>query len=228
MIKNILLAAGLLAASSAFAGTNLISNGNFSSNNIAPSNTNLFLYSYQSLTAAPWSFTGNTGVSANSTDPTSTNQWGGNATSIGDSFYAFIQGNNSASASVISQSFTANAGQYTISFALADRTNYQTGNGVVGAQSINVIFDNTLLTATALSPSTNGAWTDYSFTAAAANTGTQTLSFSGAYTGSLDSTVFLDNVAVTAAPVPEPAEGALLLSGMGLLGFVASRRKKSA
>ena len=32
----------------------------------------------------------------------------------------------------------------------------------------------------------------------------------------------------TAAPVPEPTEGALLLSGFGLLAFIASRRKKSA
>ncbi len=31
-----------------------------------------------------------------------------------------------------------------------------------------------------------------------------------------------------AAPVPEPTEGALMMSGIGLLGFVASRRKKSA
>lgn len=32
---------------------------------------------------------------------------------------------------------------------------------------------------------------------------------------------------VTLSPVPEPTEGALLLSGIGLLGFVASRRKKA-
>ena len=30
------------------------------------------------------------------------------------------------------------------------------------------------------------------------------------------------------APVPEPAESALMLSGIGLLGFIATRRKKSA
>ncbi len=31
----------------------------------------------------------------------------------------------------------------------------------------------------------------------------------------------------SAAPVPEPTEGALLLSGIGLLGFIASRRKSA-
>ena len=40
----------------------------------------------------------------------------------------------------------------------------------------------------------------------------------------------LDNLTVNgnAAPVPEPAEGALLISGLALLGFIASRRQKSA
>lgn len=35
-------------------------------------------------------------------------------------------------------------------------------------------------------------------------------------------------VSSIAAPVPEPTEVTLMLSGMGLLGFIASRRKKSA
>jgi len=35
------------------------------------------------------------------------------------------------------------------------------------------------------------------------------------------------NFLVTAAPVPEPTEGALLFSGIGLLGFIAARRKNN-
>jgi hypothetical protein len=31
-------------------------------------------------------------------------------------------------------------------------------------------------------------------------------------------------LAVSAAPIPEPTEGALLLSGLGLMGFIATRR----
>ena len=33
---------------------------------------------------------------------------------------------------------------------------------------------------------------------------------------------------LTVAPVPEPAESALMLSGLGMLGFIASRRSKKA
>lgn len=35
------------------------------------------------------------------------------------------------------------------------------------------------------------------------------------------------NVSLTLSPVPEPAESALMLSGIAMLGFIASRRKAS-
>jgi hypothetical protein len=52
----------------------------------------------------------------------------------------------------------------------------------------------------------------------------------GAANGSLsnDQGILLDNVAFTAAPVPEPETYALLLAGLGLVGFAVRRRSAPA
>ena len=50
------------------------------------------------------------------------------------------------------------------------------------------------------------------------------LQISGTATGSLGGT-YGGNLNLS--PVPEPTEGALLLSGMGLLGFIAARRRSN-
>ena len=56
----------------------------------------------------------------------------------------------------------------------------------------------------------------------ALSTGTQTVSFGG---GPGNSGPTLDNVTLTAA-VPEPQTYALLIAGLGVVGFVAKRRKQ--
>ena len=40
--------------------------------------------------------------------------------------------------------------------------------------------------------------------------------------------ILLDNVAFSAAPVPEPSTYAMLLAGLGLVGFAVRRRAASA
>ena len=54
--------------------------------------------------------------------------------------------------------------------------------------------------------------------------GSYDLQISGTATGSLGGT-YGGNLNLS--PVPEPTEGALLLSGMGLLGFIAARRRSN-
>ncbi len=64
-------------------------------------------------------------------------------------------------------------------------------------------------------------WTSKSLTFT--TSGNAVLSFAGQTTEG-DSTAFIDNISVTAA-VPEPETYAMLLAGLGLMGFIARRRK---
>lgn len=208
MFKQLLLAVAVMSVGSAYA----IDNGSFETSNVSAGG---YLYA-GNVIADPWVFTGGAGISANS------GSWGA-ATALDGTSYAFLQNISS-----ISQSFIGSAGDYTVSFALAQRTNA----GAVGTQKIEVLFDGQKLSAQAngqIRPSVfgdddaYGGWTAYSFNLGALAAGTHTLSFAGLYaTG--DNTVFLDKVAVTA--VPEPESYALLLAGLGLLGAVARRRQQ--
>ncbi len=123
----------------------------------------------------------------------------------------------------LSQSFSVVAGQrYNLSFDMARNSSGPAGQGV--AVSFGGVAGNFYSTAAASNTLSSNT---LSFTAA--STGLATLSFaSAAKAGTpLDkfSGAVIDNVSVMAA-VPEPETYAMLLAGLGLMGFL--RRRKAA
>ncbi len=60
-----------------------------------------------------------------------------------------------------------------------------------------------------------------------ANSNTAQITFLGAANGSLsnNAVIGLDNVVFQAAPVPEPSTYAMMLGGLGLLAFMARRKR---
>jgi len=149
------------------------SNGSFETN------IGIGSFAYDPTGVSSWLFSGGAGASVQN------GAWGGAAAA--GSYYAFIQN----SPSTISQSFTANAGSYTISFELQQRN---CCDGSL-AQSVNATFDGQSLTGSPFSSVINN-WTTYSSTVNVTTSGTHTLSFSGTHTGG-DASALLDNVTVT-------------------------------
>lgn len=97
-----------------------------------------------------------------------------------------------------------------------------------GSSTVSVSINNgaaTLLTNVINSDPSGFEWESKSFSWAADATSAQ-ITILGAANGSLsnDAGILLDNVAFTAAPVPEPETYAMLLAGLGLVGFAARRR----
>jgi len=199
------LVALLLSAGLAQASTELISNGGFETNNLS-SFGNGYAYAGQ-VTADAWSFLGGAGVSLNNT------AWGG-STPAPSTAFAFLQ--NTAS---ISQTFTTTASSnFTVAFDLAERTNY----GSTG-QAIGVSLDGKALSQ--FNVSAASGWAAESFGALNIGAGVHTLTFTGLNPNNeSDTTGFIDNVSVMAAPVPEPETYGMLLAGLGLLGFVYRRK----
>ncbi|MBS0324227.1 MAG: PEP-CTERM sorting domain-containing protein [Proteobacteria bacterium] len=210
--KTVLAVAATLIAGIAQAGNDIV-NGSFETSNVSPGG-----YLYAGAVAAPgWTFTGGTGIAAGSGGFNA--PWGISAADGQN--VAFIQ-----NASSFSQTFADAASQYLISFSLAQRTNY----GDVGSQSVSVTFDGQLLSGAALKPlagALGAGWTPYSFTVTGSLSGTHTLSFAGMWQG-WDSTVFVDGVSAAAiqSPVPEPGTYAMMMAGLGLIGFIGRRKLK--
>lgn len=210
-IATIAAVVALFAAASASASpVNLITNGDFEA--VAPGST--FSSGFQVVNNGSSAITG----------------WNVGATSVDliRNAYNAINGYSidmlgTPGPGFLSQSFSVVAGQtYNLSFDMARNSGGPAGQGVAvnfggvaqsfysTAAASNTLYSNTL-----------------SFTAA--STGLATLSFASAakagtpfdnYSGAV-----IDNVSVMAA-VPEPETYAMLLAGLGLMGFL--RRRKAA
>lgn len=197
MKRLVVLAVAALCSAGAFAATPSISNGSFETNTVGSG------YWYGDA-ASGWSFTGGAGVSASYT------AWNGVASSGND--FAFLQ--NSAS---LSQTFTSTgSANYTFDFDLALRPGYYAG------QAVSVSLDGAVLGQYTASL----GWSTTSVSASNIAAGSHTLTFTGLNpTKAYDTSAFVDNIKMNVSAVPEADTYAMLLAGLGLIGFVARRRK---
>jgi hypothetical protein len=141
-------------------------------------------------------------------------------TGFGGSYVVALQGLGG-----VSQSFTdtAGSGSFNLSYALAGRGNETSaGNQTVNAE----LFDTTTSTIVffgAVSTTGGSLFTTYSNAVNLTLGDNYTLSFAGTTnTPGLDEAALLDNVSVN---VPEPSSLAILVGGLGSLGFLRRRKK---
>jgi hypothetical protein len=152
-----------------------------------------------------WTFDGATGVVTPKT---------GLTTAAEGAQYAFIQGQT---AGLLSQVFSVtDAGNADLSFLYGLRPGYATG------QQLEVYLDGTLLSTL----STSVGWTSGNLSLGFLATGFHTIGFGGTGFEGMDTTVYLDKVAINISAVPEPTSALMLSLGLGGL-LVAQRRRQS-
>lgn len=110
--------------------------------------------------------------------------------------------------------FSSDASSFKVTFQLRQRGENQ--------ESVNVLLDGKALAPT-LTP-VDYEWTSYSFDVSGLTGNSHTLSFNAVNLSSAwDSTLFVDNISVTANAVPEPFSIAPMLVGIGVMGLVRRR-----
>jgi hypothetical protein len=206
--------ASLITAGAANAATELVINGSFESNAITTPFAQL-----SAVTGWTSSVSGNTAFEIQK-GATQGGLSGFNPVAAAGTQYLEL---NAGRLTSVSQSIATTAGDtYALSFAYSGRPNTPGGANSL----MNVYWGSTLLTPTALVGTTTGVWQTYSQNVTALGS-SSLLRFES--TGPVSAPTYgsyLDNVSVMAA-VPEPETYAMMLLGLGLLGFVA-RRKNAA
>ena len=206
--------ASLITAGGANAATELVVNGSFESNAISTPFAQL-----SAVTGWTSSVSGNTAFEIQK-GATQGGQSGFNPVAAAGTQYLEL---NAERLTSVSQSLTTTAGgTYALSFAYSGRPDTPGG----ASSLMNVYWGSTLLTPTALVGTTTGVWQTYSQNVTALGSSTLLRFESIGPVSAPTYGSYLDNVSVTTA-VPEPESYAMMLLGLGLLGFMA-RRKTAA
>lgn len=214
LLLKLAAVAALASAGSAHAVTELVTNGSFEVDTISSSWAHV-----STVTGWTSSVSGNTAFEIQK-GATQGGEGGFNTTAAQGVQYLEL---NTDRLSTISQSIaTTTPGLYSLSFSYSGRPGSD-------ASGMNVYWGNTLLTASPLVGNTGGTWQTYSISTLSALNPSTALRFeSVGPTSNTNYGSYLDNVSVAAvAAVPEPETYAMMLLGLGLVGF-AARRKKSA
>ena len=206
--------ATLATAGTANAATELVVNGSFENNVISSSFATL-----SSVTGWTSSANGNSAFEIQK-GATQGGLVGFNPVAAAGKQYLEL---NAARQTSVSQSIATTAGgTYSLSFAYSGRPDTPGG----ASSLMNVYWGSTLLTPTALIGTTSGVWQTYSQNVSALGSSTLLRFESIGPVSAPTYGSYLDNVSVMTA-VPEPESYAMMLLGLGLLGFMA-RRKTAA
>ena len=199
-MKNLIVAAALIAILGSAHASNIVVDGGFESVNQANGTWNVY------TSIAGWTTTSGSGIEVR-------NGVAGNAYE-GHNYVELDSYDNSAMA----QTLTTQAGaQYTLSFEYSART------GVAASSNpISVYWDGNLLGTADLdgTAQSGNVWNLYTYTVT--GTGSDVLKFAAGGTndsvgGSLD--------AVSVSAVPEPSTTAMMFAGLALIGFSLRKRR---
>ena len=214
-ILNIAALATLLSAGAASAATELVVNGSFESNSIGSS-----WAAVSSVTGWTSSASGNSAFEIQK-GSTQGGVSGFMPTAANGVQYLEL---NTDRLTSISQTISTSAGSnYLLSFAYSGRPD-TAGNA---SSLMNVYWGNTLLTASPLVGTTTPTWQTFSQSVSALGAST-VLRFESVGPASASSYgSYLDNVSLSVSAVPEPQTWAMMLLGLGLMGFIARRKRQA-
>jgi hypothetical protein len=202
-------AAVVLGASAEASAATLVTNGDFESPNIGTSN-----YIYPEGSFAGWTWSGNAGI----INAQGSSAWYGGTSPSGFSGdqYAFVQTGGS-----FSQTFTvASAETGTVSWLSGSRPNFGPYDGTA---SYEVLLNDTVIDT--ISTGSDQNFIAESVAGVSLVAGANTLEFLN-IDNSGDHTAFVDNVAVSAVPLPAAAP--LFAAAMAALGGLGLRRRRKA
>jgi hypothetical protein len=212
-VKKVVLAVAMLAPALAFSAPTTVVNGSFEDPVLGAGNTSF--YDVGSTAITGWTVVGGSNVQlVNSTfgAPDYT------LPASNGSQWVDLTGGNEGIGKGLTQTFAGRAGFYLVEFDLGKM--FSAGNPFV---SVNFNGDIQTFSNTTSGSGNILSWAheQYYFFGAASNT----ITFTGAAGGSTG-LIGIDNVTVTA--VPEPESLALMMAGIGALGFMSRRRKYGA